>query len=430
MESNALWHSLLFRRIFLDSDQMQKVMECHGAALTLDEWGQGIGGTLANDLRRAGFLAKPDDDERMVRNQVEKPVQIQGLYLVLATDCNLDCSYCLYRAGASQSLAGDRNMSRMSPKVAVEGVDCFAEAVRGNHRNDGYWQQITFYGGEPLLNLGALHSAVERIRALRDDGELWDGTGLVINTNGILLTEQIVRFLVLQGIEVQISVDGFSSVHDLNRKTRNGQGSFSRVTKKLDLLRSFGASVRPLITVTEDNIVGLPDFVTWLCATYGITQYAFNLLMSGTGTCAADYPTRAAKAMRDTVRATEVIGATDPALSEIIGGFAGPAISGQSCGGGRKITVFPSGQLHACQALEASGVSLVSELPSFDIESAAFQTWKRRSRFNDETCLACPALGNCGGGCAAGSFHTGGDIHSVDPNNCQWTLALYDLRNT
>lgn len=108
-----------------------------------------------------------------------------------------------------------------------------------------------------------------------------------------------------------------------------------------------------------------------------------------------------------------------------IKGFLGPQPSQQSCGAGRKITIFPNGKIHTCQALEESGVTFLGQLPEFDPDSVNWQYWQRRTRFNNNECLECPVVGSCGGGCAAGSYNTCQDINSIDPNYCKWIKALF-----
>lgn len=431
VEAGALWHSLLFTRIIVDSTSLNTVRASRELALPLEAWNHHLGADTVALFTQNRILVDQAADEQLLNNLAQRLVQIQGLYLLLSLNCNLDCSYCLYRASASQSLAATHGKRHMSPQTALQGVDCFVEAVRNNHHNEGYWQQITFYGGEPLLNVPAMIAAMKHIHQHQTEGALWNGTELVLNTNGTLLTDPLIRLLAATGVEIQISIDGFSDVHNRNRVTPGGEGSFDAVLCNLDRLQQVGASIYPMITVTDDNIPTLSEFVVWLCTTYDIKQYAMNLLMSGTKSVeTTDYPERAAAAMLQTIRATEVIGATDPGLSNMVKGFDRPAtVAGQSCGGGSKITVFPSGEIHTCQALESSGTSHVGALPDFDPTSPTIADWRARTRFQHEACLACPALGSCGGGCAAGSFHTNGTIHAIDPNSCRWTLALYALRD-
>lgn len=432
VEVGSLWHSLLFTRIIADSTTLEVMQASRELTLPLEMWNHRLGADAVTLLTQAGILVDPVADEQLLHNLSTRPVQIQGLYLLLSLNCNLDCSYCLYRASAGQSLATAHGKRQMSPRTAVQGVDCFSEAVLNNCHYEGYWQQVTFYGGEPLMNVAALTVAMKRVQQLQDEGALWSGTELVLNTNGTMLTDPFIRLLAAAGVEVQISIDGFADVHNRNRVTPAGEGSFDAVVKNLDRLQQAGASIHPMITVTDDNIPTLSEFAVWLCTTYGVRQYALNLLMSGTESIETDdYPERAAAAMLQTIRATEAIGATDPGLSSLVRGFDGPAtVASQSCGGGRKITVFPSGEIHTCQALESSGISQVGELPDFDSDSPTVADWRARCRFQHKACLACPALGSCGGGCAAGSFHTSGTIHAIDPHSCRWTLALYALRDS
>ncbi|HRY27854.1 MAG TPA: SPASM domain-containing protein [Candidatus Moranbacteria bacterium] len=51
----------------------------------------------------------------------------------------------------------------------------------------------------------------------------------------------------------------------------------------------------------------------------------------------------------------------------------------------------------------------------FEPESANRIYWSARNRFKNSLCLACPAIGGCGGGCRAISYHHSGDLVSRHP---------------
>ena len=427
-KGHGLWHSLSRTCIPADEATRAFIRQHRTLMMVPEQWVEVLGATTTSALLAADMLVDTTHDVRTITDVAQQRSQIQGLYLLVSLNCNLDCGYCLYRASEGQALVATHGKRHMDPATAVLGVDCYVTTVAHNHRPEGYWQQITFYGGEPLLNVAAITAAVDRIHEHMDSGTLWDGTELVINTNGVLLTDQMINYLVANNIQVQISIDGFGPVHDRNRSTPAGVGSFEYVIDTLDRLHRAGALVCPMITVTDANISELPGFTLWLCTTYGITQYALSLLMSGTAATADSYPERAAAAMLDSITATATVGATDNGLASLVAGLHQPGpIARPSCGGGRKITVFPSGQLHTCQALESSGISYVSELPTFDTNAATLRDWQARSRFRDNACLDCPALGSCGGGCAAGSYHSNRAIQSIDPHSCRWTRELYAL---
>jgi len=261
---------------------------------------------------------------------------------------------------------------------------------------------------------------------MRDKGELWGNTCVVINTNGTLIDESFARMIAERGVEVQISIDGFRETHDKNRRTRSKKGSFDRVIRGLMELNKAGASFVPMITLNKDNLEEFPGFIEWLCKNAGIRRYGTNLLMSTTEREETNYPEKAAASMIEADRMAKRFGVSDENFTGTVGGFSHPGIAKQSCGAGRKITIFPNGEVHTCQALEGSGITYLGKDLRFNYSDPVWLEWRTRNRFGNESCLSCPVLGACGGGCAAGSYHTNGSIKTIDPNYCRWIKKLFE----
>ena len=73
----------------------------------------------------------------------------------------------------------------MDYQTAKKALIDFKKIVESNIKNNDYWQQVTFYGGEPLLNKKMLYKAIPFTRELFNDS-----TNLVINTNATLLENE------------------------------------------------------------------------------------------------------------------------------------------------------------------------------------------------------------------------------------------------
>jgi len=99
---------------------------------------------------------------------------LQSLEVVLTTACNLNCNYCF------QDVRNDRSMSWAVLRSALDLL------LRSDHPKP----ELTFYGGEPLLELPLMVRAVEYLEA--------EGGGSVavsVFTNGTLLDRGTRRFL-------------------------------------------------------------------------------------------------------------------------------------------------------------------------------------------------------------------------------------------
>lgn len=95
---------------------------------------------------------------------------------------------------------------------------------------------VIFHGGEPLLAGGdEIVALCERIKlAVGADIRVDFG----IQTNGLLLTDEVLDLFESASIDVSLSIDGPKEANDLHRTTRKGRSSFARVSDALERLKS------------------------------------------------------------------------------------------------------------------------------------------------------------------------------------------------
>ena len=145
---------------------------------------------------------------------------ITHLQLTVSEQCNLRCQYCPYTLGRPGCrLHNDAHMSR---ETALKATDFFL-ARSGEVENPS----ISFYGGEPLLNLAVIKAVVARVRDRAPDREI----RFHLDTNGVLIDEQVAAYLNREKFFVQISLDGPREIHDRYRRTRSGEGSFDSIIR-------------------------------------------------------------------------------------------------------------------------------------------------------------------------------------------------------
>ena len=148
-----------------------------------------------------------------------RATRLDTVLLKVASRCNLDCGYCyVYNMGDD---AWRYQPKRMSPAVLARVAARLAEQLS--------LQSAPFsavlHGGEPLL-LGAARLD-DYCGALR--AALPHPCGIHLQTNGVLLTDDVIDVLVRHDVGVSVSFDGPRSVHDRFRRDRLGRGSFDAV---------------------------------------------------------------------------------------------------------------------------------------------------------------------------------------------------------
>ena len=148
---------------------------------------------------------------------------------VLTTlQCNFACDYCI------QGDHGDYNKSaaKMSLETAAR-VAAWSEDRLDVLTPESF--VLTFFGGEPLLNLPVVYDLAERMWTACDKR----GVRMLINviTNGLLLSPDVVDRLTPFGLNgVKITLDGDRDAHNRMRPLRGGQGTFDKIVQNIRLV--------------------------------------------------------------------------------------------------------------------------------------------------------------------------------------------------
>jgi uncharacterized protein len=99
---------------------------------------------------------------------------------------------------------------------------------------------LTFFGGEPLLNIPVVYDQAERVFAACQKRGVTLALGII--TNGLLLTEELVDRLLPYGLGyVKVTLDGDRDTHNKMRPLRGGQGTFDRI---IENVRKIAGKVR------------------------------------------------------------------------------------------------------------------------------------------------------------------------------------------
>ena len=173
---------------------------------------------LTSDIRERALL------KENISQEVNK--RAKTLILEVTEDCNIRCTYCIY----DEANSSERNhREKLMPKgTAFKALEDFYK------RTDGVEAYLIFYGGEPLLNFRLITELVEYANIISNRGIKFS-----LTTNGISLDENKFRFLVENEFNLTVSLDGPEFIHNSNRKTKNGKGTFNIVESNLRSLMRY-----------------------------------------------------------------------------------------------------------------------------------------------------------------------------------------------
>ena len=169
-------------------------------------------------FEKSGFVVSDDSKtQQCVIERHRKACRFPAIFnltLLPTLSCNFSCHYC-FEKGAQQKKMNDDITNRVLKLVK--------EQAHRHLRTDLSW-----FGGEPLLVKDYIAKIHPKIRAIAASS----GCDFMSNitTNGYLLDKDTAKLLRELDIKfVQVTIDGNKEVHDKNRPTKEGKGTFDRI---------------------------------------------------------------------------------------------------------------------------------------------------------------------------------------------------------
>ena len=159
-----------------------------------------------------------------------EPTPFREFVLKVHSRCNLACDYCYVYEMDDETWRAQP--LTMAPATIAATAWRIAEHARTHHLAN---VRVVLHGGEPLL--AGRRRVAEVVSVLRD--MVRPATvDVSVQTNGVLLTEEMLDMLLHLDVRVGVSVDGTAIDHDRHRRHASGRGSHGEVAAALDRLRS------------------------------------------------------------------------------------------------------------------------------------------------------------------------------------------------
>lgn len=407
------------------------------------------------DLAEHGFVVSDRESERRALDAYFREVREDRRQLrvtILTTlQCNFACEYCY------QGDHGDYNKfaHKMSLGTA-ERVVAWVEERLDEIQPESF--VVTFFGGEPLLNLPVLYFLAERLWAATQAR----GVQMLINiiTNGLLLTPEVVDRLSPYGLNgVKVTLDGDRAAHDRLRPLRGGQGTFDRIVENIRRVAdrckiSIGGNF------DESNVASYPallDFLKEQAFADRLAKVAFKPIIrdksfpggsGATRTAAGFIPLTAVgqdgKPLGGTCMTSAGAGGNSPCdmchfVDEQMAflrdetkkrGF--PTVDGVHMGPcelhkRHAYTIGPDGSLYACPGFTGD-----PSLSTGHIDGRR-EVWReqRAAEFDRlaawRACGDCSFVPVCAGGCAVAAHSELGDLHQPSCHKKSFELAVAAL---
>jgi len=329
------------------------------------------------------------------------PVEDAGqltAWLHVTNECNLRCTYCYLH----------KTPDAMSEQVMRDAI---AAVVRSAKAHQFRRVKLKFAGGEATLNFPLVLTAYDFANALTREHDL--DLDAVVLSNGISLARSMAHSLKTRGIRLMISLDGLNEYNDIQRVFANGQGSSLSVTRSIDRLLEWGLIPDISITVTMQNLEGLPELLRYvlqrrlpfsinLCRQFpdGSSQVGDETLIAGLK--------RAYQVIEEHLPERTLLGALADRANLVLP-------HARTCGVGRNYVVInEKGQIAPCQMVMNQTIGAVNGLDVIAVIRSDQNPIRNVHVDEKEPCRRCPWRYWCTGGCA---LYT------------QWSTGRHDVRS-
>jgi uncharacterized protein len=197
----------------------------------------------------------------VLRKIVDTQPLVELLVIQPTPFCNINCDYCYLP---------DRNSRKRITlpilRKTIENV--FVNKMVGKRLS------IVWHAGEPLvLPIVFYEEAFEAISSLAIGKKKITHS---IQSNGILINNEWCRFIKEHDINLGLSIDGPSFIHDAHRKTRRGLGTHKQVMRGVEILQKQGVDFH-VISVITDCSLDYPDEIFNFFLENGIRRVGFNI---------------------------------------------------------------------------------------------------------------------------------------------------------
>jgi uncharacterized protein len=342
------------------------------------------------------------------------------LELNISQACNMGCTYCFANQGVYD------NAGLMSEEIAKRSVDLLKKIPSSDQIT------ISFFGGEPLLNLDTMRNLVDySIRTLKDKK-----VNFQITTNGTILNPEILELFKKYNFKILVSIDGDKEHHDKYRRYKDDRPSYDAAVENIKKMKDSGLNLCVRATLCHGNT----DIATFIQNFAGNLDIGIRIspvmstdisLILDKNDCDEIYQSylkvfsraEAAKRYKEVFYNSQLSAAIsycqDLSISRPRPYFCGAGI--------RMISVDACGNVYPCHGLvgieEFKIGNVIDDIYLDKLEGFLAQVHLA----NKKSCSTCFARNFCGGGCCHYFYLTNGDLNLPHDGFCGLMKTLYKL---
>ena len=227
-----------------------------------------VNGSNVTEENTASLLSALNEIKAISSNSSYNQTAILGdpktlnFWVQTTNECNLRCSYCYIQNLGQETSLKSSNINTFCDSIIKTVVKRELNTVR-----------LRLAGGEPVLKLRIWKDIIPQLNNKLTS--LNCKLKVSILSNGLIVNDELLDFILNNHIGVYISLDGISSFHDNTRHFKDGRGSFKMVSDNIIKLMTHGINPSIMTVVSDYNLDGLVDFTKFLIDAKIHARYSF-----------------------------------------------------------------------------------------------------------------------------------------------------------
>ena len=352
-------------------------------------------------------------------------IAIPNSYVIkLTTSCNLKCDYC-YMGDCS-------NYSQMDKKLFLRILDQIKSLTSSF--------AIYLHGGEPCLRV----DLIERLRAWLEDNNLQNSVKIMLQTNGSLINNNLIRLIKEMNINVGVSIDGITPESNKARVFPNNSPTVNVVLNTIDQLLENDVKIGIFSVITSYNASHMLELIQYFTER-GVRSFVINpLVLWGRASESKESMITQDQMYHMYIKIIEwlisfnSINGDNPALErnlhwwfQGLKGKKGYMCNCSPCGAGTQtISISPEGNVFICDQFYNDNDFFIGNITKKNlhqiINAAQPAIHSFRNVFNISQCKKCEWRYVCCGGCSASSYYYSGNMDSVAPY-CEAYKSIFNF---
>lgn len=343
----------------------------------------------------------------------------------LTRKCNMHCKYCLRDVTTS-----DQSISR----DILTDICCYIIDYCKQYK----LKDITIqpWGGEPLIELDNILYMKKMMEKLNTN------VHFSIETNAILLNEDILDELYKNKIGIGISIDGYKELHDLQRVNVNGMPTHAKVEFNLmNAMKKYKGKVGTITTITKNNANYIEQILEYYAIELGLKNVKFNYVHKSMFTECEELCLSNEEISETELRMLDKIielneKGYEIAEKNIVTKLKNLLLKkytdichSNGCSGGRKMIVFDMlGNIYPCELTDVPKEKIGNIYEDADLPALIKHSLTTKDFFEEkreEKCNDCMWYEFCKGGCTVRAISKGRRPPKIDEIECTVNTVLY-----